>query len=247
MKKFLLIMIFLFAISELAFSQSEHEGIQFEESNVKIENPSYFGLGGGYVGSFLFLNLDEINTISKEMSLNDLKSPFFLSGAQGFTAIGIIPNIRIGFSGYSGLKKVEKVNDYKTTFGLKYGVGFTGFSIDYGFVIFKNFAILPGLGLGWSSIEITKYNISNFDWSNLKSNIYTSNILEGNFLFLEPHLTVEFAVTPFLMIRLGAQYPFSFAGKWNVNDVIEVTNVPSSLKPTGFAINFGIFVGLFNY
>lgn len=247
MKRFLSILFWFVAISGLVFSQDELGEIQFEESNVKIEKPPYFGLGGGYIGSFLFLNLDEINKISKEISLNDFKSPLFLSGAQGFTAIGIVPNIRIGFSGYSGLKKEEKINDHNTTFGLKYEVGFTGFSIDYGFVIFKNFAILPGLGLGWSSIDITKYNVSNFDWNDLKSNVYTSNIIEGNFFFLEPHLTVEFAVTPFLMIRLGAQYPFGFAGKWKVNNVSEVTNVPSSLKPNGLAINFGIFVGLFNY
>jgi len=247
MLRLTLIIVFFCYFAYGVFSQDDLENIQFEESNVKIEKPPYFGLGGGYVGSFIFLNVDEINKVASGIGLNEFKSPYYLSGAQGFTAIGIVPNVRIGFSGYSGSKTVEKQFEYNQTKGIRYEIGFTGFSVDYGIVVFKSLAILPGLGLGWSNINITNYNVTQFGWNDLTTNTYTSNLLKGTFWFVEPHFSVEFAITPFLMVRLGAQYPISFGQKWQVNDVVEVGDVPSSLKPNGFSINFGLFVGLFNY
>jgi hypothetical protein len=247
MKRMFLFLLLFCAISLVAFSQDDLQNIQFEESNVKIEKPPYFGLGGGYVGSFIFINVDDLNKVCGVIGLNNFKSPFYLSGAQGFTAIGIIPNLRIGFSGYSGYKTEEKKFDYNQTKGIKYEIGFTGFAVDYGFVVIKSLAVLPGLGFGWSSIDITNYNVTKFEWNDLTTNNYTSNQLKGSFWFVEPHVNIEFAVTPFLMLRLGAQYPIGFGQKWQVNDVVEVGSVPSSLKPNGFAINFGLFVGLFNY
>lgn len=230
----------------MLLSQEDVDNIQFEESNVQIEKPPYFGLGGGYIGNFLFSKLDDINSLCSEIGIDKLKSPMFLSGAQGFTAIGLIPNLRIGFSGYSGSQKSEKKESFNTI-GLKIDFNYTSFAVDYGFVLFKSFAVLPGINFGWSKITVNKYLISQFSYSELKSNTYTSNILEGSFWFVQPGVNFEFAATPFLMIRLGAGYPFPFSPKWKINDVQEVSDVPTGIKPEGFVFNFGIFVGLFNY
>lgn len=246
MKKILFLLVFFVLTFTSTFSQDEVNNVQFEESDVKIEKPPYFALGGGYVGNFVFLDMNDLNSLIKYIGLQEIKTPIFLSGAQGFTAIGIVKNLRIGFAGYSGSKKTEKEENF-TTKGVKLEVDYTAFSIDYGIVLFKSFAILPGVNLGWSKITLEKYAISNFRWEDLKENAYTSNLVSGSFWFLQPTVNFEFAATPFLMIRLGASYPISFSPKWVVNDVKEISGVPSGIKPTGFNVNFGIFVGLFNY
>ncbi len=247
MKKFFSTLLLFTIVNFIALSQDDQNNIQFEESNVQIEKPPYFGLGGGYVGNFLFLNLDQVNELSKSQGLENIKSPLYLSGAQGFTAIGLIPNLRLGFAGYSGFNKVEKLDAYNTTKGLKCEVTYTAFGIDYGFVPFKSIAILPGLNFGWSKIILNNYKINQFSWDDLKSNTFTSNTVEGSFWIIQPNANVEFAATPFLMLRLGVGYPISFGPKWKLNDVLEVSNVPSNIKPSGLVLNFGIFVGLFNY
>ncbi|MGC8748972.1 MAG: hypothetical protein ACP5RR_08880 [Candidatus Kapaibacteriota bacterium] len=246
MKKFI-ICAFMFAFGNFfLFPQENQNNIQFEESNVEIERPPYFGLGGGYVGNFMFMNLDDINSLTKELVMSEIKSPLFLSGAQGFTAVGIVKNLRIGFSGYSGSKKTEKVENF-TTKGLKLEVNYTSFLIDYGIILFKSFAVLPGLNLGWSKITLEKYAITDFKWEDLKAESYTSNNINGSFWFVQPNINFEFAATPFLMLRIGFGYPISFSPKWKINDLKEVSGVPQGLKPTGFNFNFGLFVGLFNY
>lgn len=247
MKKFCFLWLIFFFSAGITFGQDNVDNIQFEESNVQIEKPPYFGLGGGYVGNFLFLNLNEINTLGKDIGLGEFKSPMYLSGAQGFTAIGIIPNLRIGFSGYSGFNKTEKKDNYNMTKGMKFEVYYASFAVDYGIVLFKSFAFLPGINFGWSQITLNNYNINQFSWDDIKKNVYTSNLVQGSFWFVQPGVNFEFAATPFLMIRLGAGYPISFSSKWQLNDVIEVSDVPTGIKPEGFVLNFGIFVGLFNY
>ncbi|MCX7909783.1 MAG: hypothetical protein N2560_09775 [Ignavibacteria bacterium] len=246
MKKFFVILFLFFFPFFFVLTQDNLDNVQFEESNVQIEKPPYFGLGGGYVGNFLFIKLDEINNLCKSIGIDEIKSPMFISGAQGFTAIGLVPNLRVGFSGYSGIKKSEKQENFNTK-GMKFEIEFTSFAIDYGIVLFKSFAILPGVNFGWSKITLNKYLINKFDWNDLKSNNYSSNIVEGKFWFVQPGVNVEFAATPFLMLRLGVAYPFPFGAEWKLNDVVEVTSVPNEIKPQGFVLNFGIFVGLFNY
>jgi hypothetical protein len=244
---FLVVFTFIFGFT-LLIGQDDLNNVQFEESDVKIEKPPYFGIGGGYVGNFIFYNLDDVNNLIKAIpvGLDEIKSPIFLSGAQGFTAIGIIKNLRIGFSGFSGSKTTEKEVNFSTK-GVKYEVSYTSFAIDYGIVPLKSLAILPGINFGWSNVNISKYSISQIDWNDLKSENYNSIILTGSFWFVQPGINVEFAATPFLMIRVGAAYPISFSPKWKIDDVKEITNVPSGIKPSGFNFNFGIFVGLFNY
>jgi hypothetical protein len=245
-KKIFLFMILFAAATIFSYSQADINNVQFEESDVKIEKPPYFGLGGGYVGNFIFLNLDDINTLAGSDGLSELKSPIYLSGAEGFTAIGLVPNLRIGFSGYSGFKKTEKAQNFNTI-GIKYEVGFTGFAVDYGIVLFKSFAILPGLNFGWSNIKIDKYTIGKFSWNDLKQNAYTANVVNGSFWFVQPKLNIEFAATPFLMVRLGCGYPVAFGSKWKLGEVADIGDVPSGIKTQGFLLNFGLFVGLFNY
>ncbi|MCX7879623.1 MAG: hypothetical protein N2517_03085 [Ignavibacteria bacterium] len=238
--------LFLFALNIYAQEDDNLGNIQFEETNIPTEKPQYFGVGGGFIGSLLFIKLEDVNSLVKAWNLKEFKSPTFMSGAQGFTAIGIIPNLRVGFSGLSSTNRSEeKFGD--TIKGVEFGLTATAFAIDYGFIPFKSFAVLPGLNFGWSGIALSTYKVGKISWDDLKQEKFSSNLINGSFWYLEPNLKIEFAATPFLMLRLGAGYSFSFSPKWSLNGVSEIKNVPSSIKPEGFLLNFGVFIGLFNY
>ncbi len=238
-----------FVLLNFAFSQ-DNLNFQFEESELQEMKPQYFGLGGGYLGSFSFVKLDDIKGMVLNDGLDEIKSPIFLSGAEGFTAIGIIPNIRIGFFGYSGSKVTERtIGD--STKGVSYELEYMGFAVDYGFILFKSFALLPGFNLGWSGINIERYlNRKEFDWNELNTNGSSNRYffkIDGKFWFVEPKLSIEYAVTPFLMVRAALGYPVAISKDWKLNRNESLLNVPSSLNTTGLKVQLGIFVGLFNY
>lgn len=239
----------LLALCSIASTFAQDNGnlnFQFEETEMTEIKPPYFGLGGGYIGGFVFPKFDEVKI--KFSDFSDLKGGVYLSGAEGFSAIAIVPNVRLGFFGLNGSKSYEKARSDTTT-GVSYAIGFTGFSIDYGYVPFKSFALLSGVNIGWSNITIEKYKSrSRIDWPDL-SNDPTAYFwsIEGKFWFIEPKINVEYAITPFFMIRTGIGYSFVFSKKWKYNRFATVDNVPTSLNTNGFKVQFGLFLGLFNY
>lgn len=225
--------------------------LNFEEVTANVESPPYFGLGGGYIGTFSFINFDDINQINRSIGFENFGSPIFISGAEGFTAIPFVPNLRIGFLGGSGTI-VKEITIDTATFGTRALVQFTGFRIDYGYVPTNSLALLFGANIGWSSLTFEFYrNANNMDWNNISFFYNDSNnafrMINGNFWFVEPNLNIEFAATTFLMLRLGISYSFTFLPDWKGNQIAKVDNVPSTLKPDGLQVKFGLFVGLFNY
>lgn len=236
----------LFSVVLTRAQDSGNLNFQFEETEMEEVKPPYFGLGGGYIGAFTFPKFDEVK--NKFSGFDDLSGAIYLSGAEGFSAIAIIPNVRLGFFGFNGSKTYEKAQNDTTT-GISYAIGFTGFSLDYGYVPFKSFALLGGVNLGWSHITIEEYkSASNVDWKNLSSNptAYFWSV-EGGFWFIEPKINVEYAITPFFMVRGGVGYSFVFSRKWKYNRFATLDNVPSALNTDGLKIQFGLFLGLFNY
>lgn len=252
-KKLLILAIVIFASVFNGFAQDNMlDSLNFEVSAVKEEKPPYFALGGGYTGTFLFADMTELNKIAKNYGLSDLKSNIYLSGVQGFTAIGIIPNLRLGFWGLGGSQKTElKIDTASLTRGLNYSLSFTGFSIDYGINLIKSLAVLPGISAGWVTATMEAYQSSNsFDFANFKPGNDLNNYrqrAEGSFYFIQPNLNLEYAVTPFLMARLNVGYSYSFSGDWKYNQDATLTNVPTGINANGMTVQFGVFVGLFNY
>ena len=238
--------LYLCSIALIYGQDNRNLDFQFEETEMAEVKPPYFGLGGGYIGGFVFPKFDEVT--NKFSDFGDLKGSIYLSGAEGFSAIAIIPNVRLGFFGFNGSKSYEKSRNDTTT-GVSYASGFTGFSIDYGYVPFKSLAFLGGVNIGWSNITIEKYkSTSSVDWNSLSGEptAYFWRI-EGKFWFIEPKINIEYAITPFFMIRGGVGYSFVFSRKWEYNRFAMVDNVPTSLNTNGLKVQFGLFLGLFNY
>lgn len=242
---------------EIAFSQDDRlDELEFESVTIKEEKPPYFAIGGGYTGTFIFLNFDELNKKLSEQTYSFPKdafsSPIFLSGVQGFTAIGIIPNVRLGFLGMGGSKTVEKkdtvINLNKS---VEYSLSFQGISIDYGIILMKSLALIPSITFGWGTRTIEVYQApSEISWDRFEAIGDINKFLnraEGNFYFVQPNVNFEYALTPFFMIRANAGYALSFGGEWTFNRTSKLINVPSKIDANGFTVQLGLFLGLFNY
>ena len=254
MKKLALLLFILLLSTPLLQSQDDElDDMDFEEIPVVEERPTYFAIGAGYVGGLNFLNYDAINTkLANDFQLPEFSGFMYMSGAHGFTCIGIIPNLRLGFYGLTGSVKVDKNQD-TVLYGSKFSVSYMGFSVDYGIVLFKHFAVLPGVQVGWSDIEQiiyrTRNNANSPNWDEIQpanDGEYFSKNISGDFWFVEPQIYFEYALTPFLMARASAGYNFSFNLAWEYNSA-NFKNVPDDITTGGFSAQFGIFVGLFNF
>ncbi|MGQ9818329.1 MAG: hypothetical protein ACUVQ1_00145 [Candidatus Kapaibacteriales bacterium] len=247
-----LIIVFFVLLSVHSYTQElDSLNLGFEEVTTNVESPPYFGLGGGYIGAFSLINLDEVNNVNQSIGFENFTTPIFISGAEGFTAIPFVSNLRIGFFGASGTISKEITSD-SAKYGTKASLQYTGFRIDYGFVPTKSIAILVGSTLGWSSLTFEYYKSkNNLNWNSIPqfendpNNAYRA--INGTFWFIEPNFNIEFAPTTFLMMRLGLSYPFAFLPDWKGNQIAKVDNVPSKIKPNGLQIKIGLFIGLFNY
>lgn len=256
--KILIVLLLTISSVTYMFAQDEElDSINFEESEEVVEERVYFALAGGYVGDFGFFNFDVLNDKLNTMGLGlaELKSTVFMQGAQGFTGLGILDipifkNIRIGYIGVGGAALSETViND--VTHGFNYDIGMTGLSLDYGFVPFRSLAILIGVTGGWGKIKLEAYKTSkNFDWSNIDPNSNDNNYYqsaEASMLFVRPNLYIEYAILPYLMARANIGYNFTFMNDWKFNKTAALENVPTEINGNGLALQFGIFLGMFNY
>lgn len=131
-----------------------------------------------------------------------------------------------------------------------------GFSLDYGYVPFKGFAILPGLNLGWGRYELESIETPlNVDWSDFDKIDITNtkmNQIENSFMFVQPQISFEYAVTNFAMLRANVAYNVTFDNplvdkEWVLNKTTDIKNVPSKMNSNGVSFEIGIYLGLFNY
>lgn len=258
--KFFIAIILTFTSISYLYSQDEDlDSLKFEETETVEEDRVYFALAGGYTGDFAFFNFDELNKklATMNLGLKELKSPVFMQGAQGFTGLGILnmplfKNMRLGYIGVGGSALTEiEINNY--THGFQYDIGLTGISLDYGFVPFRSLAILVGVTGGWGNLKIEAYKTDKeFDWGNIKydpespdDNYYQS--AEASLLFVRPNLYIEYAILPYLMARANVGYNFTFMGDWKFNKTAALKNVPAEINGNGLSLQFGIFLGMFNY
>lgn len=238
------------------FQDSSLFELTFDTEPIVEQKAPYFALGGGYVGTFLFNNFDDLNDLMKKngYDFDKFDSPMYTSGFSFFTAIGIVKNLRIGVTGQTKTINNEKsivIGNQNYKLGFDYNTYFTGFSADYGIVLFKSFALLPGITLGYNSITLQAYQHKDkYNWSDFKTGADENNYLNkasGSFWYLQPALNIEYAVTPFLMVRLAGGYNFTFGSSWEMNNSAELKGVPSGLNNNGMTLQLGLFLGLFNY
>jgi len=213
----------------------------------------YFGIGGGFAGIFLFPTLDELNQKTTDWAVGEFSAPLFLSGAEGFTAIGIVPNVRVGIFGVGGSKQLQyplSIAGTEVTRTVELSVGMTGLSLGYAIVPFRSFTLLPVLSAGWGMLTIELAQApATTRWAEIKATADSVTFLHrlaASALFVHPQLYVEYAPLPFLALRLGGGYVLSSMGEWKHNRIARVEEVPSKVNFSGASAQFAIFLGLFN-
>lgn len=246
----------------------------FEDETIQEPKQPYFALSVGVTGSFLFMNYDDINSkFILPRQLEELSGPMFMMGVNIFAATSpIINNARIGFIYQSGSKSSERdtttlvpvpleysgskvLNDpgvLVTNYYSKLSVQETGFHVDYAFMPIKSLAILPGIAVKWGTMTFEEFaTVNPVSWN---STILTNanQQLKHYYMSFEPQVSVDYALTGFLMLRANAGYSFTINDPlskyaWVINGNNEYKDVPNSVKSNGFVAQIGIFLGLFNY
>lgn len=251
------LMLFAVAILTLSvnvFAQDDQlDKLPFDDEPLRETTVPYFAIGGGFIGDYFFAKVDDINLRAKSLGIADLKAPIFQTGGQGFSGIPWVPNTRIGVIALGG----SAIQEEKGTSMLKsfeYSTSYIGLSLDYGFIVTKGLAVLPGATIGWSgaTIEYTE-SPTGVIWDSIGTNANSSkNItrLKSSGFYIQPNVNVEYALTNFFMVRASAGYSIQLSkGDWTLNkdNNNTVSNVPSSISNSGVHAQLGIFLGLFNY
>jgi hypothetical protein len=249
------VFVILFSFSFLYSQDDKMKDFQFQTEDVQTESTSYFAIGVGYTATFHLLNMDDMNTLANQFGVGNLKSTVYLNGIEISTGTVLIKNVNIGFfNQYGNISSSGIVNSLNRN--IDYAFQNTGFLIDYGIVPFKSFAILPGVQVGFAKSTI---NVSQTDkdinWNEIQPNQLANNYyykLEKSFLDIEPKVSIQYAVTNFIALRLNASYSISMSNPfansdWIFNDNVKVNNVPSQVNQSGVKFQLGVFVGLMNF
>ncbi len=257
MKNNLIITVIIISILGYANSMGQDDELSrlgFEEMPIKEEKQPYFGIGAGLTGSFLFINLDDLNNHIKGFELDGTyKSPIFIIGGEVMSVPFILQNTRVSFFWLGSATELKNETQKKY---LEYYISLSGFSFDYVYLPFKSLAILPGISTGWGQIQLEAYQGDIANWESFIFKPDNNNFLnraETGFIFLQPHLHLEYALTDFFVIRLSASYNMSFRGAlwtedWKFNRTAKLENVPEGIgKSDGLILQIGLFIGLFNY
>lgn len=255
MIRLLALSVFTFLLAMPAIAQDDRlDDLGFEEAPIRDEAVPYFAVGVGPAFTFSFLPMDDVNARAKELGVGEMSSPMTMFGAEIFSAIGLIPNIRAGFSWMSGTDKQSTTlagTTPQVDRTMEYSVSMSAIHIDYAIVLAKGLALAPGLGFGWGTQNITAYqSVHNRDWTDYDSINVAPDMLsevEHSVLYVPARLNLEYAFTPFIAIRGQAAYTLQVAnGDWKGNRTASVSNVPDGISVNAFSAQVGLFVGLFN-
>lgn len=237
-------------------------GNEFDFSDIPVdeETPPYIGVGGGYIGTYSLLNFDELNKIAEPLGISGFTGGLWMNGGGGFTAIGFIPNLRLGVYGFSGSRQKSttvQVQDESVTRTIRLSDGLTLAHIDYAIPLLRAFTVLPGvmLGAGTHTFEIAQTRAGGEEFSNLSLPAHFSGDSLGrldqdvrisrSYFAVTPTLNLEYAFTQFFMLRGGVSYALSLVpSNWTDGGGTEIKNVPE-LNTNGLTLQLGLFVGLF--
>lgn len=223
----------------------------FEDVPTEEAKPPYFAVSGGFISTWLFTNLTDLNTLTNSVVGSTYNSPVVLFGGEAFAAIGIIPNVRVGIMSIGGTSKLQSATSSGApTRQTEYSINMLGASIDYAWTPLKGFSIIPGIrgGAGSINYEISQNSATTqtYPLFPISSTANSMRRMRSEMAFVMPNLNVEYAFTLISMVRLNVGYNLSFLQEWRADNVSPITGVPASINASGLTAQVGLFVGLFN-
>ena len=222
------------------------------------------GLFAGYTPGLLFVNVTPVNEFLLGTGAAPLSDDgMFMQGGAGALYILVVPNVRVGFMAMGGGRTSTTVNvGTGIRQDVNINVSFGGFTFDYVWTVVPKLDVAVGTMIGWGGMDLTlrkqlpgegqtwdreKDLFANWPGSPgvpVTGNVLTRN-LSGSFFTLIPALNVEYAISGWIGVRLGASYVAMLAPSWTLDGEYDLAGVPSSVKGNGFMLNAGIFVGTF--
>ena len=270
--KISIVVVSLLSANVIMAQDDEFENYAFDDD--KAQKTPYFALSVGGNAHFLFMDYNEINKKigNSEIAKNlHFSGPIIGLGFDFFSAMSpLVNNARIGISYFSGKQTKEydqhinilnphdnEVYSLIMNHNRNLSVNNTSVHFDYAFVPFKSLAILPGIGLKWGSMTLEQYvTVLPRSWDTgavlvAEPNLFNEK-LEYSYVAIEPQISVEYAITGFLMLRAAGSYVLPFdnpfhSNVWTINGNNPYSDVPKSVKPQGFSATIGLYLGLFNY
>jgi hypothetical protein len=257
MNRFLLALVVVCAASTVWAQDDRLDEITFDEVQLADESSPYFAVGVGFTANIMTPDLAGVNGHAGHFGLPAMSGPMIVTGADIFTAIAVVPNVRAGFYWLGGGLETSVSVPNTTpsiTRTMAYNFVMRGVYLDYAFVPTKGLAILPGVAAGWGSQTMEIYQgAANRAWGEYMgpNDLLPSGDgyqhLDRSTLHIAPRLNVEYALTPFLNIRAAASYQMQVsAADWMASKTSVVTGVSDGINMNAFSASIGVFVGLFN-
>ena len=264
MKRFgLMLLALVFATAGVHAQDDELESFDWDDVEEDFDNTDpYYAVAGGFTTTLHFGNFDDITGMMNQVlpDEGDITSPMVMTGWEVVLALGFVENLRVGYSSMSGTD-IHEGSVQITPNGsepvtvdrrFQYSMDFQGPVVDYAIQLSNDFAVLPGLGVYFGTMQINSSQSSGdrsfdseFDFG--ADNLNNYRLLEASHISLGLSLDIEYIVTNFAMIRVNGGYMLSLTtGDWEVDRIVSpVSNAPG-FDTSGLTLQGGIFVGLFN-
>jgi hypothetical protein len=239
MKKLILIVFALFFVSGISSAQFFNK----------------FSLFGGPMIGWQVPQVSDLNAELKKLYFPTEfpKSGFLTLGGGGYIDIPGVNGLRVGGfgTGFTDDETYESINPEADILAAKFSFRYAAISVEYGRRLSKKFEYTLGgnIGIGKTSIGLSRFRTSSSGWGfengyTLSSGNSTNTFTSTTYTF-NPQVGLGLNVTKFMYLKLNAGYMFTIRGDWKLNDVLTVTNVPTSIKADGFNFSLGINFGLF--
>lgn len=259
--KFLLTCLLLILSCNFVLAQdtTKTDDFNFDDIPVDDQKTPYIGVGGGMITHVNMINTTELDVVATNLGLPKFDSKnLIMFGGGGFTAIGIIPNLRLGVYAAGGsLSTQSELTLGSETYlrDLTLHTGYTAAGIDYAIGLTKSFNIFPGLLIGISNDKLTLSQTKKA--GSVFNQVMDSSVFSGNANFnrvsqlttsrfmINPQLNFEYNVAQFVMLRAGAGYKLTFDSDWLDANKTVVSGLSKDINTNGLTIQVGLFIGLF--
>lgn len=255
LRRFSVALLLVIASAAPLAAQGGEDDYDFSDIPVEEEEIPYIGVGGGYQLMLTLLNTEPLDVVSGSLGMPDVSGQLFMHGGGGFAAIGIIPNVRVGVYGGAGSKQVNadtSLDGVAYDRSLRFTSGYTGAHIDYAIPVLNKLTVAPGVLIGGGSTAIdyaqtqTPATFENLFGPQTARGANEQTSMLRTYFFAYPVLNIEYAMTQFILLRIGGGYMYGFGEKteWENGHGAVITGVPE-VSADGPTFTAGLFLGLF--
>ncbi len=234
------------------------EDFSFEDLPEAEVGSFYEVLGVGVIGTAQFLDVTAVQDLVAQLfpkTQPTFDAPLYCTGVYVMESFFPGAKFRFGFLYASGSKTIEgtellALDSVAVKRRLSYAVSYNALTVDYAVVPVPRLALVGGVQLGWGSVQLEAAQSTmqrdfqqEFQFERNATNRMTS--LSALHFFAAPQLAVEWSPAPTALLRVAGTYHFSWVGKWKVDNIQAIENVPETLHSGGPGLQIGLFIGLF--